>query len=141
MSGSEDSGLLTATGEVKPSPALLLLVYSILQLELEIKLSQSVHVTSTLLPKAAIEGFFESVPGLLLILIGLLKLAPPSVLATKNVSESLPSAEVLKSCHVTYTLFPSTATSPDQLFARGPGFNTTGGPKLTPPSVLFTMTI
>jgi hypothetical protein len=59
--GRSDSGTVKTTGVLeKLLLALSLLVYNIL--EFLPLVSQSVHTTYTLLPKAAIAGFFEVVP-------------------------------------------------------------------------------
>ena len=100
-----------ATGAVRVSPASLLLAYNVLQFSPLVL--QSDQTINTLFPDAAIEGVLDNVGGLSLTLIGVLKVLPPSILAAKNVSESRPVGEVLKSCHVTYTLAPDTAITGD----------------------------
>jgi hypothetical protein len=83
---------------------LLLLAYDILQFCPLVL--QSDHTTYTLFPFAAIEGFFDNGPAVLLTSIGALNVAPASILAEKNISGSRDDGDVVKSCHTTYTLFP-----------------------------------
>jgi len=107
ISGSEDGGPLKVTGLAKLVPALVLLVYSNLQF---VPFgSQSDHAMYTLVLDAAIDGLFESVPGLLLTLSGLLNVVPPLVLTAKNMSESTPEGQHARSCHATNTFDPETA--------------------------------
>src|SRR5437870_1896303 len=93
--------------------------------------SLSCQTTYTLLPIAAICGILES-PSVLLTLIGVPQVEPPSELHEKKIS-LLPGS---LSCQTTYTLLPIAAIC-GKLDDPSVLLTLIGVPKVEPPSVLF----